>query len=111
MDAERCLDRCRSDIPARLDRLPWSRFHWLGVIAGSAATVILLDPKIFSVDVGWRIGFGIGASFGFLVLFARRFIPESPRWLLIHGYAVRAERVVGEIEERVEREQNTKLLP
>jgi MFS family permease len=45
------------------------------------------------------------------VLFARRFIPESPRWLLIHGYARRAERVVSEIEQRVEREQGAKLAP
>ena len=74
---------------------------WMGAVAGSAATVVLLDPRVFAPDVGWRVGFGIGAALGFAVLFARRFIPESPRWLAIHGRAARAETIVGEIEARV----------
>ncbi|MGH8636380.1 MAG: MFS transporter, partial [Burkholderiales bacterium] len=37
---------------------------WLGAVAGSAATVVLLDPAILPVDVGWRLGFAIGASAG-----------------------------------------------
>jgi MFS family permease len=73
---------------------------WLGAIVGSGATVVLLDPRVFPVDLGWRLGFGIGAGLGFLVLLARRFIPESPRWLAIHGYRERAETVVREIEQR-----------
>ena len=80
---------------------------WLGAIAGSAATLVLLDPAVLPVDVGWRLGFAIGAGAGFLVLFARRFIPESPRWLAIHGFSARAERAVAEIEARVERECGT----
>ena len=82
---------------------------WLGAVAGSAATVVLLDPQVFPVDLGWRVGFSIGAALGFLVLFARRFIPESPRWLAIHGYAARAERAVAHIEARVERETGSAL--
>lgn len=74
---------------------------WLGAVAGSAATVVLLDPRVFAADVGWRVGFGIGAGLGFAVLLARRFIPESPRWLAIHGHAARAEAIVGAIETRV----------
>jgi len=84
---------------------------WLGAIVGSAATVLLLDPSVFPVDVGWRVGFAIGASLGLLVLFARRFIPESPRWLAIHGYRERAESAVAEIEARVEAATGTKLPP
>ena len=84
---------------------------WLGAIVGSAATVVLLDPSVFPVDVGWRVGFAIGASLGLLVLFARRFIPESPRWLAIHGYRERAESAVAEIEARVEAATGTKLPP
>ncbi|MPZ41797.1 MAG: MFS transporter [Betaproteobacteria bacterium] len=82
---------------------------WLGAVAGSAATVVLLDPAILPVDVGWRLGFAIGASAGFLVLFARRFIPESPRWLAIHGYHARAEDAVASIEARVARETGAAL--
>jgi MFS family permease len=84
---------------------------WLGAIAGSAATLVLLDPRVFAIDVGWRVGFGIGAALGTLVLFARRFIPESPRWLAIHGFPVRAENVVAGIEARVERDTRVPLAP
>ena len=82
---------------------------WLGAVAGSAATLVLLDPAVLPVDVGWRLGFAIGAAAGFLVLFARRFVPESPRWLAIHGYRARAEQAVATIEARVQRETGTEL--
>ena len=91
-------------IPARVRgrvNLVVNGSFWLGAVVGSGATAILLDPRVFDVDTGWRVGFAIGASLGFLVLFARRFIPESPRWLAIHGYPARAEAVVSEIERRV----------
>src|SRR5690606_26732397 len=84
---------------------------WLGAVAGSLATVVLLDPAILPVDLGWRLGFAIGAGAGFLVLFARRFIPESPRWLAIHGYRDRAEGVVTAIEARVMSESGAQLPP
>ena len=84
---------------------------WLGAVAGSGATAVLLDPDVFPVDLGWRVGFAIGASLGFIVLFARRFIPESPRWLAIHGYRERAEHAVAQIEARVERETGAPLPP
>jgi len=77
---------------------------WIGAVAGSAATLVLLDPDVLPVDVGWRVGFAIGAALGAIVLFARRFVPESPRWLAIHGYPARAEEAVAAIEARVESE-------
>ena len=81
--------------------------YWVGAAVGSAATLVLLDPNIFPIDIGWRFGFGVGAVLGLLVLTARRHVPESPRWLTIHGYHGRAENVVGGIEERVARVRGT----
>jgi MFS family permease len=99
-------------IPARVRgrvNLVINGSFWLGAVAGSLATVVLLDPAVLPVDLGWRLGFAIGAAAGFLVLFARRFIPESPRWLAIHGYGAEAERVVAAIEARVVRATGTAL--
>jgi MFS family permease len=91
-------------IPARLRGridLIINGSYWLGAAAGSLSTIILLNPHIFPVDIGWRIGFAVGGVIGLGVLFLRRFVPESPRWLLTHGYEVEAERVTAEIEARV----------
>jgi MFS family permease len=74
---------------------------WIGAALGSGATVVLLDPAYFAPDLGWRLGFGIGAALGLAILFFRRFIPESPRWLLTHGHARDAERIVRDIERRI----------
>jgi MFS family permease len=73
---------------------------WIGAALGSGATVVLLDPAYFAPDLGWRLGFGIGATLGLAILFFRRFIPESPRWLLTHGHAAEAEQIVAAIERR-----------
>jgi MFS family permease len=72
--------------------------YWVGAAAGSLATLVLLDPAIFPIDLGWRLGFGIGALLGLVVIFFRHHVPESPRWLVTHGHREEAERVVAEIE-------------
>jgi MFS family permease len=82
---------------------------WIGAAAGSMATIVLLDPKIFPVDLGWRLGFGIGAVIGLIILLFRKYIPESPRWLAIHGQRAQAEQVVANIEARIEQATGEKL--
>jgi MFS family permease len=83
--------------------------YWLGTAAGAAATLVLLDPKILAVDVGWRVCFLMGAVLGVAILFVRRTIPESPRWLMTHGQVDQAERIVSEIEDHVARSTGQEL--
>lgn len=83
--------------------------YWLGSAAGAAGALVLLDTSNFPANIGWRLAFGVGAIFGIFVLLVRRNVPESPRWLFIHGRAKEAERVVGEIEGEVQRETGKPL--
>ena len=71
---------------------------WLGALAGAASTGLILDTRIFPIDLGWRLGFGIGAIIGLVILYLRRFIPESPRWLITHGRREEAEELVRDFE-------------
>ncbi|MET0312913.1 MAG: MFS transporter, partial [Hansschlegelia sp.] len=101
-------------IPARLRgrvALIVNGSFWGGAALGSLATVFLLDTGIFGIDLGWRLGFGIGGVLGLLILFTRRFVPESPRWLACHDRVDEGERVVAEIEKEVERETGARLEP
>ncbi|HVA39259.1 MAG TPA: MFS transporter [Candidatus Binataceae bacterium] len=82
---------------------------WLGAAAGAAATVVLLNPRILPVDLGWRLGFGAGAVIGLSILYMRRFIPESPRWLVTHGQREEAEITVAAVERMVARETGVRL--
>jgi len=75
--------------------------YWVGAALGSGATVILLAPDRFPIWLGWRFAFGIGAVLGLIVIFFRRWIPESPRWLMIHGRNAEAEKIVDEVERRI----------
>jgi MFS family permease len=74
---------------------------WLGTMLGSAASLALLDPRFFDPHIGWRLAFGCGAVLAVVVLFLRASLPESPRWLVMHGRADEAERVVAAIERSV----------
>ena len=73
---------------------------WLGAALGAAGTVALLQPGRLPPDTGWRAAFGIGAVLGLGILLLRSFLPESPRWLVLHDRLGEAEDVIDAIERR-----------
>jgi MFS family permease len=68
---------------------------------GAGATLVLLNPRYMPIWLGWRFAFGIGATLGLIVIFFRRWIPESPRWLMIHGRNHEAEQIVSDVERKI----------
>ncbi|UYN96622.1 MAG: MFS transporter [Enhydrobacter sp.] len=91
-------------IPARLRGridLAINGSFWIGAAGGALMSVWLLDPDLFGPDLGWRLAFASGAILGLCILYLRRFLPESPRWLMIHGKEGEAQRVLDDIEARV----------
>ena len=93
-------------VPARVrghTDLAINSTYWAGTALGSASTLVLLDPSVLPHSVGWRVCFGLGGALGAAVLLVRRHVPESPRWLLLHGRAHDAERITAAIEADVAR--------
>ncbi|GAC1454312.1 MAG: MFS transporter [Ktedonobacterales bacterium] len=66
-----------------------------------SAVISLVFINILPDNVGWRLAFAFGAIAAVLIVWLRRAVPESPRWLVMRGRMTEAERVVGEIEEWV----------
>ncbi|MGA8245806.1 MAG: MFS transporter [Nocardioides sp.] len=82
---------------------------WVGAAGGSLLTIPLLDPTVVDASYGWRFAFALGAILALGVLFVRRNVPESPRWLFIHGREGDGEEVVRGIEGTVAKETGREL--
>jgi MFS family permease len=74
---------------------------WIGAAIGASASIALLDTGIVPISIGWRLAFAIGAILGLIIIFIRHYVPESPRWLMIHGREREAEEIVREVEGKV----------
>jgi MFS family permease len=81
--------------------------YWAGAAAGALITVPATND--LPVNVGWRACFALGVVLGLVILLVRRNVPESPRWLFIHGRARQAEDLVNGIEQQVEQDTGTRL--
>jgi MFS family permease len=91
-------------IPARLRGqvdLGINATYWIGAALGAVLTLYLLDPRVLPIWLGWRLVFGVGALLGLGILILRAWVPESPRWLMVHGQVKEAEQIVAEVEAKV----------
>jgi len=75
--------------------------YWAGAALGAFANLFLLANTDFANSWGWRIGFFIGPFLGLIIIYLRRHIPESPRWLMTHGHEKEAEDTVTKIEDDI----------
>jgi MFS family permease len=74
---------------------------WIGAAMGATSAIVLLDPQLIGPDLGWRLAYLTGACLGLVVFVMRMWIPESPRWLMIHGQPDQAHAIVDDIERSV----------
>jgi MFS family permease len=74
---------------------------WIGAAVGATSAIVLLDPHLIGPDLGWRLAYLTGACLGLVVFVMRMWIPESPRWLMIHGRPDQAHAIVDDIERSV----------
>ncbi len=77
---------------------------WIGAALGAGLSLVVLDPRVLGPALGWRACFIAGGVMALAIVLVRRHVPESPRWLLMHGRKEEAERIVAQIEAEVERE-------
>jgi MFS family permease len=79
--------------------------YWAGAIIGTVVTLFVLNN--ISPALGWRIAFIVGPVLALVIIYVRRNLPESPRWLIMHGRMAEADATIASIEQEVERAGGT----
>jgi MFS family permease len=83
--------------------------YWIGAAIGALLSLLVLNESLLPANVGWRLSFALGVVLGLGILLVRRNVPESPRWLFIHGRERKAEKLVDEVEASVEDDTGKRL--
>src|SRR3954467_11254178 len=83
--------------------------YWAGAIIGTLGELVLLNALPHSI--AWRLGFLIGPVLGLCIWNLRRHLPESPRWLIMHGREQEAEDNIAFIEREVKGKAGAAELP
>ncbi len=97
-------------IPARVRgrvNLAINGSFWVGAALGAGLSLLLLDPRVLGPEWGWRACFALGAVLALAIFRVRRDVPESPRWLISHGRADEAQRIIEGIEAEVQAQHGT----
>src|SRR3954470_14844052 len=82
---------------------------WIGAACGALVSIVVLNENLLPGNIGWRLAFGLGVVFGLVILLVRRNVPESPRWLFIHGRDREADELVSGVESQVEEQTHSRL--
>jgi MFS family permease len=83
--------------------------YWIGAAGGALLSLVVLNENLLPGNIGWRISFGLGVVLGLVILLVRRNVPESPRWLFIHGKEQQANRLVDGVEREVRDDTGERL--
>ncbi len=94
--------------PARL-RGRYTSWATTAAYAGFAVVPFIARALVPTFASGWRILFLIGALGGLTILFMRRNLPPSPRWLVTQGRTDEAHELVAEAEEKAREEVDGRL--
>ncbi|MGI5837123.1 MAG: MFS transporter [Chloroflexota bacterium] len=84
---------------------------WLGALLGAAATIVLLNPNLLPPNLGWRITMALGIPFLLGIPLARRWLPESPRQMMVQARFAQANALTGIIEAQVMDYSGLRSLP
>jgi MFS transporter, putative metabolite:H+ symporter len=94
--------------PARL-RGRYTSWATTAAYAGFAVVPFVARALVPTYASGWRILFLIGALGGLTILFMRRNLPPSPRWLVTQGRTDEARALVTDAEEKAREEVDGQL--